>query len=96
MLNALLVEGVRIVEEGTGTVEDVDTGAKLGLGHPRGPFELFDFLNAIPVVVDVIDYMHAELGDRFRMPVWVKNLVRSGAKGRESGRGFYEYSKKEE
>ncbi len=92
MLNAMLVEGAKIVEEGVGTVEDVDTGVKLGLGHPMGPFELIDFLNAIPLVLHVTDYMTEELGDRFRMPVWVKNLGRAGLTGRETGKGYYDYS----
>lgn len=92
MLNALVVEAARIVEEGVGTVEDVDTGAKLGLGHRMGPFELFDFLNAIHLLNHVTDYMAGELGERFRLPVWVKNLVRAGKVGRASGRGFYDYS----
>ena len=94
LLNALALEAARIVEEGVGSVEDVDTGAKLGLGHPMGPFELFDFLNGIPLLLHVTDYMAEELGERFRMPVWVKNLVRAGLAGRETGRGFYDYSQK--
>ena len=92
LLNALTLEAARIVEEGVGSVEDVDSGAKLGLGHPMGPFELFDFLNGIPLLLHVTDYMAEELGERFRMPVWVKNLVRAGLAGRETGRGFYDYS----
>ena len=92
MLNALVVEATRIVEEGVGTVEDVDIGAKLGLGHPMGPLELFDFLSAIHLLQHVTDYMAEELGERFRLPVWVKNLVRAGKVGRVSGRGFYDYS----
>lgn len=92
MLNALAVEAARIVEEGVGSIEDVDTGAKLGLGHPMGPFELFDYLNAIDLLKHVTDYMAVELGERFRLPVWVKNLARAGKVGRESGRGFYDYS----
>jgi 3-hydroxybutyryl-CoA dehydrogenase len=92
LLNALTCEAARIVEEGVGSVEDVDTGAKLGLGHPMGPFELFDFLNGIPLLLHVTEYMAAELGERFRMPVWVKNLVRAGLAGRETGKGFYDYS----
>ena len=91
LLNALALEAARIVEEGVGSVEDVDTGAKLGLGHPMGPFELFDFLNGIPLLLHVTDYMAEQLGERFRMPVWVKNLVRAGLAGRETGRGFYDY-----
>jgi 3-hydroxybutyryl-CoA dehydrogenase len=92
LLNALTLEAARIVEEGVGSVEDVDTGAKLGLGHPMGPFELFDFLNGIPLLLHVTEYMAEQLGERFRMPVWVKNLVRAGLVGRETGRGFYDYS----
>ncbi len=95
MLNALLIEGAKIVEEGVGAVEDVDTGVKLGLGHPMGPFELFDFLDGIPLVLHVTEYQAEEMGERFRLPVWVKNLVRAGLTGRSSGRGFYDYTKKE-
>lgn len=95
MLNALTVEAARIVEESVGTVEDVDMGAKLGLGHPMGPFELFDYLNAIHLLQHVTDYMSGELGDRFRLPIWVKNLVRAGKWGKDYGRGFYDHSKKE-
>ncbi|MFH1124843.1 MAG: 3-hydroxyacyl-CoA dehydrogenase family protein [Pseudomonadota bacterium] len=91
MLNALVVEATRIVEEGVGSVEDVDTGAKLGLGHPMGPLELIDYLNAIHLLQHVTDTMAVELGERFRLPLWVKNLVRAGKVGRESGRGFYDY-----
>ncbi|MDY6971752.1 MAG: 3-hydroxyacyl-CoA dehydrogenase family protein [Thermodesulfobacteriota bacterium] len=91
ILNAMTVEATRIVEEGVGTVEDVDTGARLGLGHPMGPFELFDYLSAIHLLQHVTDYMAGELGDRFRLPVWVKNLVRAGKVGRAAGKGFYDY-----
>jgi len=92
MLNALAVEGARIVQEGVGSIEDVDTGVKLGLGHPMGPFELMDFLDGIPLIIHVTDYQAQELGERFRMPVWVKNLARAGLTGRATGRGYYDYS----
>lgn len=95
LLNALTIEAAKIVEEGVGTIEDVDTGVKLGLGHPMGPFELFDYLDGIPLVLHVTEYQLKEMGERFRMPVWVKNLVRAGLTGRSTGRGFYDYTKKE-
>ncbi|MBW1902846.1 MAG: 3-hydroxyacyl-CoA dehydrogenase family protein [Deltaproteobacteria bacterium] len=91
MLNALVVEAARIVEEGVGTIEDVDLGATLGCGHPMGPFELFDYLNAIHLLAHVTDHMADELGERFRLPTWVKNLVREGRTGRDAGKGFYDY-----
>ena len=56
-----------------------------------GPLELIDYLNAIHLLQHVTDTMAVELGERFRLPVWVKNLVRAGKVGRESGRGFYNY-----
>ena len=59
-----------------------------------GPLELFDYLNAIHLLQQVTDYMADELGERFRLPVWVKNLVRAGKIGKVSGRGFYDYSQK--
>jgi len=91
LLNALVVEAARIVEEGVGTIEDVDIGAKLGCGHPMGPFELFDYLNAIHLLQQVTDYMADELGERFRLPAWVKKLVMEGKTGRNAGKGFYDY-----
>jgi 3-hydroxybutyryl-CoA dehydrogenase len=96
MLNALACEAARIVEEGVGSIEDVDIGVKLGLGHPMGPFELFDYLNAVGLLVHVTEYMEKELGSRFRMPVWVKNLVRAGRLGKARGKGFYDYTSKTE
>ena len=35
---------MRAYEEGVGTAEDIDTGAKVGLNHPMGPLELADFI----------------------------------------------------
>ena len=90
LLNALVVEATRIVEEGVGAIEDVDIGARLGCGHPMGPFELIDYLKALPLVLDVTDYMADELGERFRMPVWVRNLARAGKRGSVAGGKFYD------
>lgn len=92
MLNALTVEAARIVEEGVGSKKDVDIGAKFGLGHPMGPFELFDVLDGIPLLVHVLEYMEKELGSRFRAPIWVKNAVKAGRTGKSSGKGFYDYT----
>lgn len=91
MLNAYFMEACRIVADGVGRPEDVDTGAKFGLGHPMGPFELFDSLDGIPLVVHVCEYMANELGERFRPPIWIKNYAKAGRIGRSSGKGVYEY-----
>ena len=91
ILNALVMEACRIVEEGVGTPQDVDTGLKLGLGHPMGPFELMDALDGIPLITHVCEYMSHELGSRFRPPTWLKNYMKAGRTGKSSGKGIYNY-----
>lgn len=91
MLNALTQEAILMLEEGIASAEDIDTGAKLGLGHPMGPLELFDYLGAIHLLEKVLDYMARELDPKFRPPLLLKNMVRAGWWGKEYGRGFYQY-----
>ncbi|WP_028322787.1 3-hydroxyacyl-CoA dehydrogenase family protein [Desulfatiglans anilini] len=94
LLHILAVEASKIVEEGVATARDVDTGAKLGLGHPMGPFEVFDFFDGVPLLKTVCDYLETELGSRFKVPVWVKNYLRAGRTGRSCGKGFHDYTQK--
>ena len=71
--------------------KDIDLLAKKGLGFPIGPFELKDLIG-LDVGLDVISYFHDELGDSyFTPPRLLKELVRAGRLGRETGGGFYEY-----
>ena len=42
LLHALVIESIRLVEEGVCSPAEIDTACKLGLGHPIGPFELLD------------------------------------------------------
>lgn len=90
MLNALAKEAILMLEEGVATAEEIDKGARLGLGHPMGPLELFDYLGCIHLLERVLDHMAGELGSRFRPPVLLRNMVRAGWWGRSSGRGFYD------
>lgn len=89
MLNALAREAVLMLEEGIATAADIDKGARLGLGHPMGPLELFDYLGCIHLLERVLDHMAEELDPKFRPPVLLKNMVRAGWWGTSSGRGFY-------
>ena len=41
ILMPFLAEAMRAYEEGLGTAEDIDTGARLGLNHPMGPCLLY-------------------------------------------------------
>lgn len=87
---ALLLEGVRMLEEGVASAEDIDTAVKLGLNHPMGPLELSDYIG-LDTMLLIAQSMTDALGERFRAPQTLRKLVEAGHLGRKSGRGFYEY-----
>jgi 3-hydroxybutyryl-CoA dehydrogenase len=94
MLHILILEACRIAEENVAELKDIDVGAKLGLGHPMGPFELMDALDGVHLFRTVCEYLARELGSRFQVPVWVKNYDRAGRTGKTAGKGFHDYTSK--
>jgi 3-hydroxybutyryl-CoA dehydrogenase len=94
VLIPLLCEACFALQEGVGTPEDIDTGAKLGLNHPMGPLELSDLIG-LDTVLAIADVLHREIGDdKYRAPTLLRNLVAAGWLGRKTGRGFYVYDDK--
>jgi 3-hydroxybutyryl-CoA dehydrogenase len=94
LLFVQFLEAIRMYEEGIASKEDIDMGAKLGLGHPMGPFELMDF-GSLDLAVHVTDYLYNETKDaRWNAPHALRSHVRAGRNGRKSGRGWYEYEDK--
>jgi 3-hydroxybutyryl-CoA dehydrogenase len=90
----MLCEAIFALQEGVGAPEDIDTGAKLGLNHPMGPFELSDLIG-LDTVLAIADVLHREIGDdKYRAPTLLRNLVAAGWLGKKSGRGFYVYDDK--
>jgi 3-hydroxybutyryl-CoA dehydrogenase len=91
LLIPYLLDAVRALENGVGTKEDIDTGIKLGLNHPMGPFTLLDFVG-LDTALFIADAMYAEFKDpRYAAPPLLRRMVAAGMLGRKSGRGFYEY-----
>ncbi|MCA3749227.1 MAG: 3-hydroxyacyl-CoA dehydrogenase family protein [Rubrobacter sp.] len=89
LLMPMLLEAVRLLEEGVAGKEEIDRLATRGLGFPLGPFQLADLIG-LDVALDVISYVHRELGEPYYAPPrLLKNRVRSGRLGRKSGEGFY-------
>ena len=91
MLGPFINEAVFALMEGTGTAEDIDTGAKLGLNHPMGPLELSDFVGN-DVMLNVMDVLYRGFGDpKFRAAPLLRQMVTAGHLGRKTGRGVYRY-----
>lgn len=93
ILIPLLNEAIFALEQGVGTAEDIDTGAKLGLNHPMGPLELADLIG-LDTVLSIAEILHREFGDsKYRPSTLLRTMVSAGYLGRKTGRGFYLYSK---
>jgi 3-hydroxybutyryl-CoA dehydrogenase len=92
LLVPYLLDAVRALEEGVGSVADIDKGMKLGCGHPMGPFTLLDFVG-LETTYYIANIMFEEFREkRFAPPPLLKRLVLAGHHGKKTGRGFYDYS----
>lgn len=96
IVNRLLVpymlDAIRALEQGLGTIEDIDKGMVLGTGYPMGPFTLSDFVG-VDTLYRIAEIMFEEYREtRFAPPPLLKRMVSMGYFGRKSGRGFYDYS----
>ncbi len=97
IVNRLLVpymlDAIRALEEGVGSIVDIDNAMKLGCGYPMGPFTLGDFVG-LDTTYYIAEIMFNEFREkRFASPPLLKRMVLAGLYGRKSGRGFYDYTK---
>ena len=91
MLMPFLAEAMHAFEEGVGSAEDIDTGARIGLNHPMGPLALADFIG-LDVCKGIMDVLHEGIGgEQFRPPRVLLDLVEAGHLGQKTGRGFHDY-----
>ena len=92
LLVPYLLDAVRALEEGTGSVPDIDRGMQLGCGHPMGPFALLDLVG-LDTALSIGEILFQEYREaRFAPPGLLRRMVAAGFHGRKSGRGFYDYS----
>jgi 3-hydroxybutyryl-CoA dehydrogenase len=90
-INAMIGnEAFYMLQEGIASAEDIDKALKLGLNHPLGPFELVDLVG-LDVRLNILEYLHKTLGEKFRPCPLLAQYVKAGRTGRKSGRGVYEY-----
>jgi 3-hydroxybutyryl-CoA dehydrogenase len=92
LLVPYLLDAIRALEEGVGSIEDIDKAMQLGCAHPMGPFTLLDFVG-LDTTYFITDVMFNEYREkRFAAPPLLRKMVLAGRFGRKNGAGFYDYS----
>ena len=81
-------EAMRMLEQGVASAEDIDRAMELGYRHPMGPLRLTDLVG-LDVRLAILEHLHRELGEQFRPPALLRQMVRAGKLGKKSGEGFY-------
>jgi 3-hydroxybutyryl-CoA dehydrogenase len=93
-INAMIGnEAFYMLQEGIASAQDIDKALKLGLNHPMGPFELVDLVG-LDTRLHILEYLHKNLGEKYRPAPLLVQYVKAGRLGRKSGRGVYEYPEK--
>jgi 3-hydroxybutyryl-CoA dehydrogenase len=88
---AIGAEAIRMLEAGVASVEDIDRAMELGYRHPMGPLKLGDLVG-LDVRLAILEHLHREVGEQFRPPQLLRQMVRAGWLGKKTGRGFYDWS----
>ncbi|HWF32527.1 MAG TPA: 3-hydroxyacyl-CoA dehydrogenase family protein [Solirubrobacteraceae bacterium] len=96
IVNRLLVpymlDAMRALEEGVGSVEEIDEAMKAGAGHPMGPLTLADFVG-LDTLGSICDVLFDEFRERrFARPPTLRKMLSAGWFGKKAGKGFYDYS----
>jgi 3-hydroxybutyryl-CoA dehydrogenase len=86
------IEAIRLLEQGIGTVADIDKGVRLAFGRRMGPFETGDLVG-LDVSYGALTAIYEESKDvRYYPPQLLRRKVKAGELGRKTGRGWYEYN----
>ena len=92
LLVPYLLDAIRAVEQGVGSVPDIDKAMQLGCGYPMGPLTLLDFVG-LDTTYRIAEIMFAEYRDaKYAPPPLLKRMVLAGMYGKKSGRGFYDHT----
>lgn len=84
------LEAMRMLEDGVATAEDIDRAMVVAYRHPIGPLRLSDIVG-LDVRLDIARHLGVALGDRYRPPRILEDMVAAGRLGQKSGRGFFEW-----
>jgi 3-hydroxybutyryl-CoA dehydrogenase len=88
---ALGAEAMRMLEAGVASAVDIDRAMELGYRHPMGPLKLTDLVG-LDVRLAILEHLHREIGEQFRPPTILRQMVRAGRLGKKTGEGFYRWT----
>jgi 3-hydroxybutyryl-CoA dehydrogenase len=94
LLTPYMLNAIRMLERGTGTIESIDQAMRLGAAHPMGPFELADYIGLDVVEAMATNIFHDVRHEHHAPPHTLTRLVQLGYLGRKTGKGFYDYAKR--
>lgn len=97
IFQAIIREAVNIVEIGLASAEDVDTAIKMGMAlrfPVWGPLEHVDAVG-FDICEPVQNTVLAEISDRKNASPMFANLRQEGHLGQKTGKGFYDWQKKD-
>ena len=92
LLTPYLMDAMHALANGVASIQDIDTGMKLGCGHPMGPLMLADFIG-LDIICKAGNIMFEAYRDkRYAPPPLLIQMVRMGYIGKKAGKGFYDWS----
>lgn len=91
LITALVMESIRLVENGVISAEDLDTACKLGFGHAMGPLATCDLTGA-DILKHASENIYKDTADpKYFPPELLARMVEAGDYGRKTGKGFYDH-----
>jgi 3-hydroxybutyryl-CoA dehydrogenase len=95
IVNALLFpylnNAIRMWEQGTASMDDIDTAMQGGCNFPMGPFALLDLVG-LDTSLAILDALYEEFRDpNFAAAPALRRMVAAGQLGRKTKQGFRSY-----
>jgi 3-hydroxybutyryl-CoA dehydrogenase len=92
LLTPFMLDAMRAASSGVASIQDIDTGIKLGLNHPMGPLMLADYIG-LDLIFNAGNVMFEEYREnRYAPPPVLRKMVMMGYLGLKTKRGFYDWS----